>query len=198
MIDIEFAFPHLYEVEDVPELPGSGKSSVPWLYFPRPVARPEHDGIYLKVVTPIGESWVGVFGFGYSSPPAISRVISTPNPQRICVISSGTAYFVTSNNPEEWETIDLMPITGVRSIAEHRLLVFADFSRLVAHDGNRVVWESPRLCWDDLQITEVDDEKIKGVGHDPTSADESHFAVDLKTGRSLLPSPLSVDGKPVW
>jgi hypothetical protein len=46
----------------------------------------------------------------------------------------------------------------------------------------------------------VTDETIEGTGYDPTNSNthESRFIVDLKTGRSLLPAPLSTEGKPVW
>lgn len=198
MIDVDREFPHSYEIEDVPELPGSGGSQIPRLYFPRPITRPEHDGAYLKVIPATGRSWVGVFGFGDASPAAISRVLSSPDPRRVCVISKGAGYIVSSDDPETWEALDLMPITNAYSVPEHRLLVFGDFSRLVAHDGNRLVWQSPRLCWDSLKITNISLNTIEGVGYDPTSPDESRFAVDVRTGQSLFPPPLSNEGRPFW
>jgi hypothetical protein len=102
-------FPQSYEVEELPELPGSGKFDVPVFYFPRPTkTRPEHDGVWLKIRAASGKPWVGVFDFGYREPPAISRVVSTPNPDRVCVISSGAAYIVKGEDPETWEQIPLM------------------------------------------------------------------------------------------
>jgi len=89
MLEVDLAFPHSYEVEEIPELPGTGKFDVPVLYFPRPKNRPEHDGLWLKIRTASGKSWVGVFAFGYQSPPAFSRVVSFPNQDRACIISRG-------------------------------------------------------------------------------------------------------------
>jgi hypothetical protein len=91
-----------------------------------------------------------------------------------------------------------MPVLDIRMIPERQLLVFADFTGLVAYGHNQVVWRSPRLCWDDLRILNVSQDTIEGVGSDPTNSGDSRFAVEIRTGRSLYPSPLSVDGEPVW
>jgi hypothetical protein len=49
MLEIDLAFPHSYEIEELPELPGTGSFDVPLLYFPPPKTRPEHDGLWLKI-----------------------------------------------------------------------------------------------------------------------------------------------------
>lgn len=198
MVDLDLSFAHSYSVEEIPELPGTGKPGSSPLYFPRPKARPEHDGIWLTLHPAIGTPWTGVFALGYAPPPAISRVLSTPDPGRICVISSGAAYVVKADEPEVWETLDLMPVLEARPIPEHSLLVLSDFTRLIALGRNQVVWRSPRVCWDDLRILNVSNEVIEGVGWDPVNSCDSPFAVDIRTGKSLLDPPKSVEGIPVW
>jgi hypothetical protein len=198
MVDVDLEFNHSYEVEEIPELPGTGKLNVPVHYFPRLKTRPEHDGLWLKVRPATGKPWVGVFAFGYQSPSAISRVVSTPGEDRVCVVSRGAAYVVKTDEPDFWEEVPIMPVLDIRMIPERQLLVFADFTGLVAYGHNQVVWRSPRLCWDDLRILNVSQDTIEGVGSDPTNSGDSRFAVEIRTGRSLYPSPLSVDGEPVW
>jgi hypothetical protein len=198
MLEVDLAFPHSYEVEEIPELPGTGKFDVPVLYFPRPKNRPEHDGLWLKIRTASGKSWVGVFAFGYQSPPAFSRVVSFPNQDRACIISRGAAYVVNADEPETWEQLPLVPVLDARLIPEHQLLVLADFTRLAAYGRSGLAWQSPRVCWDELKILNVTHDTIEGIGYDPTNLGPSRFAVDVKTGRSLLPSPVSTDGKPLW
>ncbi len=80
------------------------------------------------------------------------------------------------------------------------MLVLSDFTGLVAYDINGLMWRSPRLCWDDLKIVNVIDQRIEGTGYDPTNSisHERPFVVDLKTGTSLLPGPESTDGRPLW
>ena len=197
-MDTDLDFPHLYEIEELIDLPGTGKLSIPILYFPRPKARPEHDGLWLRVNTNAGKSWVGVFAFGYASPPAISRIVSSPDPERVCVVSKGAAYIMKVNDPDVWEEVEVTPVLDVRSIPEYELLLFADFTRLSAYGPSGRLWRSPQLCWDDLRILEVTQDGIFGVGYDPTNSVDSRFAVDIRTGQSLLPPPRSIDGKPFW
>jgi hypothetical protein len=200
MLEIDLAFPHSYEVEELGELPGTGKFTVPLIFFPRPKNRPEHNGLWLKVKATSGRAWIGVFAFGYTSPPGFSRVISSFDPNRVCVISKGAAYVVKADEPEVWEQIPLVPALDVRPIPEARLLIFSDFIRLAAYSSSGLAWRSPRVCWDGLKIVSVTRETIEGTGYDPTNSitHESRFVVDLKTGRSLLPSPFSTDGKSLW
>ena len=200
MLEIDLKFAHTYEVEELRDFPGTGKFPFPLLYFPPPKTRPEHEGVWLKVNPSTGAPWIGVFAFGYQSPPAISRVVSSPDPGRICVISRGGGYFVKADQPAVWEKIPLMPVLDVRSVSESKLIVFSGFTNLAAYGSDGLVWESPRICWDELKIVTVTSDTIEGTGCDPASATnhESRFIVDLRTGRSLLPSPVSIDGKPLW
>ncbi|HEV2205558.1 MAG TPA: hypothetical protein VGR36_03395 [Candidatus Acidoferrales bacterium] len=93
----------------------------------------------------------------------------------------------------------MLPVLDVRVIPQHLLIVFSDFTRLAACGENGVAWVSPQVCWDDLKIVNVTSETIEGTGYDPTSkTHQLQFVVSLKTGLSLLPPPLPVDGKPVW
>jgi hypothetical protein len=117
----------------------------------------------------------------------------------VCIISLGAAYIVKADEPDAWEQIPIMPVLEVRSIPEHQLLLFADFTRLAAYGSNGLVWRSPQVCWDELKILNVTNHSVEGVGYDPTNKlGESRFAVDIRTGRSLFPSPASTDGKPLW
>ena len=199
MFDIDLTFQHLYEVEEISELPGDGRFNVPVHFFPGSKTRPEHDGLWTMIRPTNAPSWVGVFGFAFESAPALSRVVSLPNPNRLCVISKGAGYFVDVRNPATWENADLMPITDIRSIPDSGLVVFADFIRLTAVGKDGIVWQSPRLCWDDLKIQKMSHDRIEGVGYDPTHSDRSEmpFAVELATGRSLYPTPRSLEDKPV-
>jgi hypothetical protein len=198
VLNIDLIYPHSYEVDELREMPGTGRLDVPVLYFPRPKSRPEHDGLWLKMRAGNGKSWVGVFAFGYASPPAFSRVVSTPDPDRVCIVSRGAAYIVKLDEPDSWEQIPIMPVLDLQLMPEHKLLLFADFTRLAAYGSMGLVWRSPRVCWDELKIIKVSVDTIEGVGYDPTNLGESRFVVDVRTGRSLLPAPVSTDGKPVW
>src|SRR5690349_2757820 len=118
MVDIDLTYPHSYELEELTELPGTGTLDVPLFYIPQPKTRPEHDGLWLKVSPAARKSWVGVFAFGYQSPPALSRVISSPDPNRACVIARGAAYIVKADEPENVEQLPILPVLDIRPIRE--------------------------------------------------------------------------------
>lgn len=200
MPEIDMAFPHSYEVEEVGEFPSSGKFGIPQVFIPPPKGRPEHNGLWLKVKPSNGADWIGVFAIGYPSSRAFSRVVSTPDSSRLCAISQSAAYIVTADNPEQWESVPLLPVLDVRAIPRENLLVFSDFTNLGAYGPGGFAWRSPRVCWDDLKIVNITHDTIEGTGYDPTNriTHESRFVVDLKTGRSLLPAPVSTTGKPIW
>lgn len=198
MLDFDWTFPHSYEVEELREIPASGAFNVPVFYIPTPKGRPEHDGLWLNFRAANGKTWLGIFAFGYTSPPAFSRVVGSPNRDQAYVIANGSGFLVRPDNPEDWEQIPIAPVFEARSIPEHKILVFGDFTRLAAYGSSGLIWRSPRVCWDELKIVAVTHDTIEGTGHDPTNRGESRFIVDLKTGRSLLPSPVSTEGKSLW
>jgi hypothetical protein len=191
MLEFDFAFPHSYEVEELREWPGTGSFSVPVIYFPPPKTRPDHDGLWLKLKAKSGKTWIGVFKFGYKSPPAFSRVLSSPDPERVCVVSDGAAYIVNSEEPDVWEQVPVFPVLDVRPLLEQEWLLFSDFIRLATYGSRKPGWRSSRVCWDFLKIADVTSNTIEGTGYDPTNSvtHESRFAVDLRTGHSLLPLP---------
>jgi hypothetical protein len=200
MLEIDLDLLHSYDIQEIRDYPGTGKLRDPVIYFPQPLEGREGSGLWLKVKAASGKSWVGVFAFGYPSPPAFSRVVSSPDPDRFCVIANGAAYIVKSDEPKVWDKIPVMPVLDVRLVPERELIVFSDFTHLVAYRNNSLAWQSPRVCWDDLKIIRITRELIEGVGYDPTNSitHERPFAVDLETGRSLLSAPSSTDGKPIW
>lgn len=191
MLEFDFTFPHSYEVNEFDSLPGSGQGGPPVFYIPRPLGRPEHDGLWLTISPEGSKPWTGVFAFSYSPNEGISRVVSSPDPARACVIAKGSAYFVTADAPEDSEQVRTMPVTDCRVVADAKLLILADVVRLAAYGANGILWESPRVCWDGLRITSIEGGVIRGVGIDPINATprQMPIAVDLRFGRSLLPLP---------
>jgi hypothetical protein len=194
LLDVDLTFPRSYDIEEVRELPGTGRFDVPVFYVPRPKNRPEHDGLWLRIRPQTGKSWIGVFAFGYG----ITRVLSSPDPHCACVISKGEAYLVNCEQPEICEQLSIRPVLDARSVAEHQLLLLGDFTSLVGYGKSGLVWTSSRLCWDELKILKITRDSVEGIGYDPINQGESRFAVDIRTGRSLLPSPTSTDGIPLW
>lgn len=200
MLETDLTFPHSYQVSEMGDLPRTGKFRHPVVFFPPPKDGREPTGLWVRFTVPEGNDWIGVFAFGYASPPSFCRVVSSPNIDRVCVISNGAGYLVRTDEPAKWEAAPLIPILDVRPISEHGILILSDFTSLAAYNSSGLVWRSRRVCWDGLKILSVNNQTIEGIGYDPTNSisGEAPFAVDLKSGASLLPAPKSIDGNPIW
>ncbi|HMD38163.1 MAG TPA: hypothetical protein VKH15_02715, partial [Candidatus Acidoferrum sp.] len=109
MLEIDLSLAHSYEIEKIGDFPGTGKFRDQVIHFPRPKDGREGSGLWLKVKAANGKSWVGVFALGYSSSTGFSRVVSLPDPDRVCVIANGAAYIVKVNEPEIWDQVPLIP-----------------------------------------------------------------------------------------
>jgi hypothetical protein len=97
---------------------------------------------------------------------------------------------VKADDPEIWERLAVWPVNDVRMVPEHRLLVFADFTKLFAYGANQLIWKSAHICGDDLRILNVSGDRINGVGYSPADACDFPFAVDIRTGQSLNLAPV--------
>ena len=76
----------------------------------------------------------------------------------------------------------------------------ADAQDLIAYSKNGLIWTIDHLALDDLQITLVSREAIKGFARDPASG-KVPFSVDPVTGRLEGGSELATvsnSGDPQW
>ena len=181
--DLDLSLPHTYQVEDSFELPGSGESDIPRVYIPSPVNRMEHAGTWLNIRASSGFMWTGVFAYGLGGPSGCSRIMSSPDPERVIIISRGAAYLVKANDPYSAVLLPITPVTDARPIAKLQLVLFVSFSSLFAYGFDDLVWTSD-FGVDDLRLIRVDDDRIEVQGYDPSSGQTVAFAVNFKTGAS--------------
>jgi hypothetical protein len=189
--EFRFDFPARYELEGLERIERSPALSLAFSFPGADPVDPQRemaDGIILAVCPDQGKPWIAVFDMGgYGSPPAAPRqVLAWPDPRSFCVVQDGAACVVRSDQPQTHEEIDLFPVCHVLAVPSHDLVVFAEFTTLVAYSPNGVAWQSSRLAWDDLQIVGARGDMLEVSGFDPTSRDNPHplFTVDLRTGRS--------------
>ncbi len=131
------------------------------------------------------EAWVGNFQ-GSAARTGFSGAFATPSQNHVCVVSEGQAYWVCVDAPREYESLPCDPVTDVRRVPGRDLVVFADFTRLVACGEQGVVWRTDRLSYDGIEITEVGENIIHGVAWDASIAEgggKTEFRVDASTGR---------------
>ena len=176
MLDTELLFPCEYRLSEPLDLPGSGAYDLPVHYFPPPGSRLERDGVWVRVSPNAGQEWIGVFAEGYGG---ISKILSTPDPHRLCVIARGGAYVANACSPTDWQRLP-WEITYACSIPELRFLLFGTFSTLIAWNGG-VLWQC-HLAVDQLTVTSVSPTRIEGYGYNPANDACDPFLVDSSTG----------------
>ena len=147
----------------------------------------------MRVVSRGIEPWIAIVKGTFDVPG--SSVYSTFDPEKFCIVAGGYGCFVNAASPELVEAVRAMPITDVRIIEDRSMFVFADFTRLCAYGPAGLIWECPRVCWDELKIVSINDKTIDGTGYDPTNGanPSMEFSVDLETGEALLPRHPSWD-----
>ncbi len=177
--EIDRTFPQSYECEWLLE---TQQTVLPHYYYPGASPEGGRDGVLIRVRPEGGQAWLGTFAFGIFTAKGISGIFTTPNPDRVCVVAAGEAYLVSVSAPTEWEAISILPIIDVRPIRAHGIIVFANFTELVAYGQTGIKWTTRRLTWDSLKITEVTDDLIKGEYWDILSEAMASFVVDLATG----------------
>ncbi|HWD37619.1 MAG TPA: hypothetical protein VG944_02140 [Fimbriimonas sp.] len=169
-----------YEVDQLTELPGHPEEA--HYYYPGGMVDGGGDGVLVRVRRRQRPIWLGTFAFGKLGSRGVTGIYATPNPRKLCVVGKGAGYFVSVDDPSNWEEVRVEPILDVRGIPSTSLMIFADFTRMIAHGPEGLCWETERLSWDGFEITEVCGSTIEGRCRKPGSDDVVRFGVDLDTG----------------
>lgn len=178
--DMSSSFEHYYKYTIIDETSGLEKRK---FYYPGGLNNGGKNGLIVEVCPNAGDAWLGVFEFGRYGTSAITGVYSSPDPERICVVAKGNAFFVVANDPAFWESIPAVPVIDVRCIPNDDIIVFANFTNLVAYGRNGLRWRTKRLAWDGLKITNIDENYIYGEFLDIRSDRVENFYVNIQTGK---------------
>jgi hypothetical protein len=177
---VNLVFDHTYECKVVSETSGLEAKRI---FYPGPDIEVGHDGLTVNIAPFGGTPWVATFKFGQLSPNGVSGIFSMPNSERICVVSRGDGYVVSANDPCEWEIINAIPVIDVRCSIKHKIILFANFTELVAYDSVGLKWRTDRLTWDNMKLVEMTDDAVTGEFWDIRTESDNRFTVELATGK---------------
>lgn len=166
-----------YTVEVVEDLSPEHESER--LFFPGAARQGGGDGVSVRVGSHHG-AWTGTFAFGYPTPESLTRVLSFPSPDHLCVVSRGAGYVVRAADPTDWYEIEAFPIFDARPVVERDLLLFSDFTTVVAYGPNGLVWKTERMSWDGLRIAAASGDYAWARAWDGSR--EVSVRVDLRDG----------------
>lgn len=172
---LDESFDRTYEARVVRELPGNAPTV--W-HYPGADPRGGKDGMIVRVTPASGKSWVSMFTFGYDA--GLTRLMTCPDPNWLCVISRGTACLVDSRSPERWHEVTEWPVMRALPVPDANLLIFAGYTHICAWGASGLAWRSARLSYDEIKIIGIDGTRLQGKGWEPDV--EVDFTLDLSTG----------------
>jgi hypothetical protein len=140
-------------------------------------------GALLLMVRPAaGGAFLATCALGFTDKSMPSGVWACPKADELCAVAGGYAYVIDTSRPEGCTQIPLKPVAEVRVAAEAGLLVFVGFHSLVSWGARGFAWETRRLSWEGVRVTEIDGSVLRGFGWDMMTDREVAFTVDLQTG----------------
>jgi hypothetical protein len=155
--------------------------------YPRQVAGEEdalaRGALFLTVTPGSGGSFLATCVRGFKSESMPTGVFPCPNPHELCAVAGGYAYVVDTTAPEQCTQIALKPAVSILESTTQSLLLFVGFHTIVAWGRDGFVWETAKLSWEGVRITELSDDVLTGFGWDLMTDREMEFRIDLRTGK---------------
>jgi len=150
--------------------------------YPQQAEEVERGALEFLVKPATGDAFLATCALGFADHTAPTGVWSCPHPDWLCAVSGGYAYLINTLAPQQWSMVPYRPVLSVRALAEQQLLLFVGHHSIFAwgHDGQ--TWESSRLSWEGIEITDIVGDTLCGLGWDLMTDSDVPFAIDLKTG----------------
>lgn len=154
--------------------------STPQLYFPKESSGVGRDGIMIRFEGYDSEPWVGVFSFG-EGPKDQSFVFVGPTENHLAVVARGAGYIVCVAS-QTAISVAASPVFAAFVAMTQELLLFHDFTKVVAYGAHGLAWKSERLSWDGIQDAELRGNTLAGKAWDAPNERWVEFSVDVDTG----------------
>jgi hypothetical protein len=140
-------------------------------------------GAMLLMVRPAaGGQFLVTCALGFRDPSMPSGVFGCPASDEICAVAGGYAYVANVATPELCAQVGMKPVVAVFSAVEAGLLLFVGFHTILAWGRDGMAWQTGRLSWEGVRVTEVGERQARGFGWDLRGDVEVEFVVDLTTG----------------
>jgi hypothetical protein len=177
---IDLTFPHTWSVEVLEKRPLIAPSRQ--FVYPQQVEEVERGALELLVKPTSGDTFLATCALGFADPTAPTGVWSCPDPEWLCAVSGGYAYLIHTLQPQQWSQIPYRPVLNVRALKEQQLLLFVGHHSILAWGRDGQAWQSERLSWEGIEITDIVGDTLCGLGWDLMTDKDVPFAIDLKTG----------------
>jgi hypothetical protein len=177
---LDLTLPHNWVVEVLEKRPLIAPAR--HFVYPQQVEEVERGALELLVKSAEGEAFLATCALGFANAVAPTGIWSCPHPDWLCAVSGGYAYLIHTLQPQQWSMIPYRPVLSVRALAEQQLLLFIGHHSILAWGCDGQKWQSQRLSWEGIEITDIVGDTLCGLGWDLIMDSDVPFALDLKTG----------------
>ncbi len=139
--------------------------------------------LQLMVRPASGASFLATCALGFKDASMPTGIYGCPNPQEMCAVAGGYAYVIDTTQPERCTLLGVKPVVEIRPAIAQALLLFAGFHTIAAWGLSGVAWETARLSWEGVRITDIEHDILHGTGWNLLTDREVAFSVDLLTGQ---------------
>ena len=122
-------------------------------------------------------SWLAQCALGFAGESVAHGLWPLPRGQ-LLACAGGYAYAITPEAPEISVLLPARPAVGVIALQSRTILV--THHGLTVREQDAEVWTTPRLSWEGVTVTAVDEDAIQGLGWDMVDDVEVPFSVDLR------------------
>jgi hypothetical protein len=139
------------------------------------------------LVTPRGgEPWIGVVAAGpFPSLSPMNSLFSCPNPRDFCIVLNGQALIVSTERPGKSVSVPCAPVLDVKILPEINLMLFSDYTGVVAWGPNGLEWRTCPVAFNGVEILYSDENYIYGSTLDEDGPNPyAPFQIEVKTGRT--------------
>jgi len=179
---LDFTFPRNYEAKILESAPPVHPLEKLY-HYPVELEEGDRSGAYLRVTPQKSPPWNGFFAVGFESDQVISALCSCPDPDSLCVVVGGYAYVVKATGPTSWFRVEQRPVMELRAVSENELILFTGFTTISAVGRTGLAWTTDRLSWEGVEVIDIADGKLRGLGWDAFADKRVPFEIDLLTGK---------------
>jgi hypothetical protein len=163
-----------YDWEILPGLPGK----IDIINFP-PEERFFSEGLVVEI-KPYGEKpWIA--NFHGASKDYMSGIYSTPQIDKMCVVTNGAGFIVDAYEPNKAISVPVLPVVEVHLLADANIMIFISFTVIAGFGLDGFVWKTKVSC-DGIHVKNICGGSINGFAWDSTKGIEVDFSVKIDTG----------------
>jgi hypothetical protein len=142
--------------------------------------------LLLDVKPAAGANFLATCALGFRDPSLPSGVFACPRADDLLAVAGGYAYLIDTLAPEHCLHLPLRPVTQILPAptfgSQAGLILLAGFHNIIAVDASGLRWQSARISWEGVTMTEIRDGHLHGTGWNLHTDREVPFSIDLATG----------------